>query len=127
MFQQIGNHRQPGFPDFTAEDWLAMAKRLYRLTDHRKIVLDYDLRIAEPFRAAFADKDVDLWPLYEQIKCPTLVIRGALSDLLTRDTWQKMASCGPRAKLAEIEGVGHAPMFQSEDQIAVVRDFLLSA
>ena len=87
----------------------------------------YDPRIAEPFRAAFADKDVDLWPLYEQIKCPTLVIRGALSDLLTRDTWQKMASCGPRAKLAEIEGVGHAPMFQSEDQIAVVRDFLLSA
>jgi pimeloyl-ACP methyl ester carboxylesterase len=87
----------------------------------------YDPRIAEPFRAAFADKDVDLWPLYEQIKCPTLVIRGAESDLLTRETWQKMAACGPRAKLAEIEGVGHAPMFQSVDQIAVVRDFLLSA
>jgi pimeloyl-ACP methyl ester carboxylesterase len=87
----------------------------------------YDPRIAEPFKAAFADKDVDLWPLYEQIKCPTLIIRGAESDLLTRETWQKMGSCGPRAKLAEIEGVGHAPMFQSEDQIAIVREFLLSA
>ena len=87
----------------------------------------YDPRIAEPFKAAFADKDVDLWPLYEQISCTTLVIRGAESDLLTRDTWQKMSSCGPRAKLAEIAGVGHAPMFQSDDQIAVVRDFLLSA
>jgi len=87
----------------------------------------YDPRIAEPFKAAFVDKDVDLWPLYQQIACPTLVVRGAESDLLTRDTWQKMASCGPQAKLAEIPGVGHAPMFQSEDQIAVVRDFLLRA
>lgn len=87
----------------------------------------YDSRIAEPFKAAFADQDIDLWPLYEQVACPTLVIRGEHSDLLTRDTWQRMASCGPRAKLAEIEKVGHAPMFQSEDQIAVVRDFLLSA
>lgn len=87
----------------------------------------YDPRIAEPFKAAYAGQDVDLWPIYERIACPTLVVRGAESDLLTRDTWQKMATCGPRAKLAEIPGVGHAPMFQSEDQIAVVRDFLLSA
>jgi pimeloyl-ACP methyl ester carboxylesterase len=87
----------------------------------------YDPRIDEPFKASFADRDVDLWPLYEQIKCPTLVIRGAESDLLTRETWQRMASCGPRAMLAEIAGVGHAPMFQSEDQISIVREFLLSA
>ena len=87
----------------------------------------YDPRIAEPFKAAFADKDIDLWPLYAAIGCPTLVVRGAESDLLTRDTWRQMGECGPWAKLAEIPGVGHAPMFQSEDQIAVVRDFLLSA
>ncbi len=86
----------------------------------------YDPRIAEPFKAAFADKDIDLWPLYACIACPTQVIRGAESDLLTRDTWQQMGSCGPRAQLAEIPNVGHAPMFQSDDQIAVVRDFLLS-
>ena len=87
----------------------------------------YDPRIAEPFKAAFVDKDIDLWPVYEQIACPTLAIRGAESDLLTRATWQKMSSCGPHAKLAEIPGVGHAPMFQSDEQIAVVREFLLSA
>lgn len=61
------------------------------------------------------------------MRCPTLVIRGAESDLLTRDTWQQMGERGPRAKLAEIPGVGHAPMFLSADQIAVVRDFLLAA
>lgn len=87
----------------------------------------YDPRIAEPFKAAFAGQDIDLWPLYECIACPTLVVRGAESDLLTRDTWQQMGARGPRAKLAEIAGVGHAPMFQSADQIAVVRDFLLGA
>ena len=65
--------------------------------------------------------------MYEAIACPTLVIRGAESDLLTRDTWQAMGSRGPRGKLAEIAGVGHAPMFQSADQIAIVRDFLLAA
>lgn len=87
----------------------------------------YDPRIAEPFKAAFAGQEIDLWPLYERIACPTLVVRGAETDLLTRDTWQRMGACGPRAKLAEIPGVGHAPMFMADDQIAVVRDFLLSA
>jgi len=86
----------------------------------------YDPRIAEPFKAAFVDQDIDLWPIYASITCPTLVVRGAESDLLTRDTWQQMGVCGPQAQLAEIPGVGHAPMFQSDDQIAVVRNFLLS-
>jgi pimeloyl-ACP methyl ester carboxylesterase len=87
----------------------------------------YDPRIAEPFKAAFTGQEIDLWPLYERIACPTLVVRGAETDLLARDTWQRMGACGPRAKLAEIPSVGHAPMFMDGDQIAVVRDFLLSA
>ncbi|TXG94049.1 MAG: alpha/beta fold hydrolase [Rhodocyclaceae bacterium] len=87
----------------------------------------YDPRIAEPFKAAFTGQEIDLWPLYERIACPTLVIRGAETDLLARETWQRMGACGPHAKLAEIPGVGHAPMFMDADQIAVVRDFLLSA
>lgn len=87
----------------------------------------YDPAIAAPFKAAFVDKDIDLWPVYELITCPTMVVRGAESDLLTRETWQAMGERGPRAKLAEIPGVGHAPMFLSDDQIAVARDFLLAA
>lgn len=87
----------------------------------------YDPRIAEPFKAAFVDQDINLWPIYQAVSCPTLVIRGAESDLLTREVWQAMGDCGPRARLAEIAGVGHAPMFQSEAQIEVVREFLLSA
>ncbi|UCV12880.1 alpha/beta hydrolase [Dechloromonas denitrificans] len=86
----------------------------------------YDPQIAAPFKAAFGDQDIDLWPVYEQIVCPTLVLRGADSDLLTRETWQAMGLRGPRARLAEIQGVGHAPMFMTEEQISIARDFLLS-
>ena len=86
----------------------------------------YDPRVSEPFKAAFSGDTIDLWPYFERIVCPTLVVRGAESDLLMRETWEKMGRCGPRAKLAEIPGVGHAPMFLSADQIAVARDFLLA-
>ena len=87
--------------------------------------LHYDPKIAEPFRASMPEKDLELWPLWDAIKCPTLVLRGALSDLLTRDTCDKMAGRGPKAKVVEIPGVGHAPTLMHDDQIKIVRDFLL--
>ena len=87
----------------------------------------YDPQIAAPFRAAFVDQDIDLWPIYERIACPTLVMRGGESDLLRRDTWLQMGQRGPRAKLAEVPGVGHAPTFFSEAAIDIARDFLLAS
>lgn len=86
----------------------------------------YDPRIADGFHASFADEDIALWDIYDRIACPTLAIRGAESDLLARTVWQRMSERGPRAALVEIPGVGHAPMFLDEDQIAIVRDFLFA-
>lgn len=92
-------------------------------------VLHYDPRIAVPFRAVTPESaaagEAAMWRLYDAIACPTLLVRGERSDLLTRETAQAMAQRGPRAKLVEIAGVGHAPMFMHDGQIAVVRDFLL--
>ncbi|GAB4166717.1 MAG: alpha/beta hydrolase [Rhodocyclaceae bacterium] len=87
----------------------------------------YDPAIAVPFRAAMAvpGQDVDLWPLYDAIRVPTLVLRGEHSDLLTRETAREMSGRGPRAELAEAAGVGHAPMMMNEAQLAPVREFLL--
>jgi pimeloyl-ACP methyl ester carboxylesterase len=86
----------------------------------------YDPGIAEPFRQSMGDgKDVELWPIYETVKCPTLLLRGAQSDLLSRETARQMTERGPRAKMVEIPGVGHAPMLMAADQITIVRDFLL--
>jgi len=85
----------------------------------------YDPRIALSLRAlGDANQNADLWPLYEAISCPTLAIHGADSDLLTAEVWQAMATRGPRATLAEVPNVGHAPPFLDEAQIAIVRDYL---
>jgi pimeloyl-ACP methyl ester carboxylesterase len=86
--------------------------------------MHYDPAIAVPFNAELSPKDVELWSFYDAIRCPTLVLRGEQSDLLRRDTAEQMASRGPRAKVVEIKGVGHAPTLLHDDQIAIVRDFL---
>jgi pimeloyl-ACP methyl ester carboxylesterase len=92
-------------------------------------VLHYDPRIGEPFKAvtpeAAAAGEAAMWALYEAITARVLLTRGANSDLLSPATAQRMVRSGPRARLVEFAGVGHAPMFMHDDQIAVVRDFLL--
>jgi pimeloyl-ACP methyl ester carboxylesterase len=85
----------------------------------------YDPRIAEAFREAMPEKDIELWPLYDAVRCPTLVMRGALSDLLSSQTARAMAQRGPKAKVVEIPAVGHAPSLLHPDQISIVRDFLM--
>lgn len=87
----------------------------------------YDPGIGEAFRSMPIVADIDLWDAYRAIQCPTLAIRGAESDLLEHDTLLQMAESGPRARIAEIAGVGHAPMFMDASQIALVREFLLDS
>ncbi len=86
---------------------------------------NYDPLIAEPYRATMPKKDLELWPLYDVVRCPTLVLRGEHSDLLSRQTTQEMASRGPKARVFEVQGVGHAPSLMHDDQIAVIREFLM--
>ncbi len=78
-----------------------------------------------PFNATVPHEDVDLWALYDRIGCPTLVIRGAESDLLLRETVDEMQRRGPRARAVELPGIGHAPTLMHADQIGIVREFLL--
>ena len=84
----------------------------------------YDPRIGDAFKRGPID-DIDLWSMWEAIRRPTLVLRGALSDLLPREAAEEMTRRGPKARLREFAGVGHAPALLSDDQISVVRDFLL--
>ena len=89
----------------------------------------YDPAIAVSFRAITPEMaaagEALLWQSYERISCPTLLLRGAESDLLSRATAQAMTERGPRARLHEFAGVGHAPMLVQPEQRAVVRGFLL--
>jgi pimeloyl-ACP methyl ester carboxylesterase len=93
-----------------------------------KIRLHYDPAIAQAFKAAPLD-DISLWPVWEAIACPVLVLRGAQSDLLLEETAAEMTRRGAAAarglvQLCTIDGAGHAPALMAADQIAIVRDFL---
>ena len=67
---------------------------------------------------------IDLWPIWDKVRCPVLVIRGGDSDLLTPATVARMRASRPDTRVVEFPGIGHAPWLMSEEQIAVVRDFL---
>ena len=107
-------------------EWRFLTEVVVRQNADGSYRMHYDPRIAEPFKQTMPEGDMELWPVYDQIACPTLVIRGALSDLLSRDTCEKMAARGPKAKLVEFPDVGHAPTLMHADQIDAVRKFLLS-
>jgi pimeloyl-ACP methyl ester carboxylesterase len=103
---------------FLTETWL-------RESDDGSWRPHYDTRIAQAYRASMPENDLELWHIYDAVRCPTLLVRGEYSDVLSRDTAAQMTRRGPRARIAEIRGVGHAPTLLHPDQIAVVRNFLL--
>lgn len=113
------------FGPLTEAHWQHLAQHSLTQDAAGRWRLSYDPDIGQPFRNAYLLKDVDLWPLYESLKCPVLALRGAESDLLQRDAWLAMGERGPRATLAEVPGVGHAPMLMEESQIRLLRDWLL--
>lgn len=122
-----------GFGPHTREQWLALTRPMLRADADAHgggFVPHYDPQIALPFRAITPEAaragEAVLWGMYDAIACPTLLLRGADSDLLTRATAQAMTQRGPRALLREFDGVGHAPMLTSPEQIAAVREFLLA-
>lgn len=111
------------FGPLTDAQWRAMAEKSLRRTDDGMIAQHYDPAIADPLRSNPIE-DVDLWPYWEAITCPTLVLRGAESDLLLPETAQEMTRRGPKAKIVEFAGIGHAPALLEDDQISAVCDFL---
>ncbi|HSA90271.1 MAG TPA: alpha/beta hydrolase [Burkholderiales bacterium] len=105
--------------------WRFLAETWVRRAEDGSFRPHYDTRIAEAYRATMPEKDLELWHLYDAVRCPTLLVRGEQSDLVSRQTAAEMARRGPKARLAEIRGVGHAPTLLQPEQIALVRDFLL--
>ena len=121
-----------GFGPHTREQWLELTRpQLVPDEGHAAggFKSHYDPAIAEAFGAITPELAAAgaalLWQGYERVSCPTLLLRGADSDLLSHDTALAMTQCGPRARLHEFAGVGHAPMLVQRDQRAVVREFLL--
>jgi pimeloyl-ACP methyl ester carboxylesterase len=109
-------------------EWHKLASDVLVRAPGGEWVRHYDLGLAKPFAAITPERaeqdQAALWAAWDAIRCPTLLLRGELSDLLSRATAEEMTRRGPRPSLAEIPGVGHAPTLMHANQIAIVRDFL---
>ena len=107
------------YPGFALEDWLAMAKRLYRLNSAGRIVLDYDMKIAEPFRVPGNEAGPDMWRALDVLKAvPTLIVRGDRSDVLSAATAARMADMLDAGEVVTIADVGHTPTLSEPEAIA---------
>jgi pimeloyl-ACP methyl ester carboxylesterase len=124
------------FGPLTDEQWRRLAVHGSRRSDSGAYALAHDPAIVNGLRrGGYAGVEfgsdylfgIDLWPTWDAVECPTLVLRGAESDLLLESTVRRMQVGGPRVEFVEFAGIGHAPWLKSEDQIAAVRDFILAA
>lgn len=118
------------FGPHSRAQWLALSRPMLR-PDGDGFRLHYDPDLAVPFKSITpeiaAAGEAMTWAAYDAIDCPTLLLRGADSDLLSPATAAAMTQRGPKARLVEFAGVGHAPTLVAAEQIAVVRDFLLES
>ena len=117
------------FGPHTDTEWDKLAADVLRQTDDGQWRRHYDVSLALPFKVMTEESaqqgEAALWAAYDAVRCPVLLVRGAQSDLLTPETAQQMTLRGPRAQLVELPGVGHAPTFMHDDQIALARAFFL--
>ena len=118
------------FGPHTREQWLGLTRPQLTQDAEGFYVPRSDPAIAVPFKAvtpeSAAQGEALLWAAWDSLRIPTLLLRGADSDLLSHATALEMTQRGPRARLVEFEGVGHAPMLVQPDQVQAVREFLLS-
>jgi len=113
------------YPNYAIEDWLRMAKRLYRVNSSGRIVLDYDMKIAEPFRVPGNEAGPDMWPTIDAMNGrPLLIVRGERSDILSEETAAKMVTRVPGAELVTVPGIGHAPTLEEPEAVAGIERLL---
>ena len=112
-----------GYGPLTDAQWEHLVTHGSRQDENGGWRLHYDPKLAEPFKEGFSEP-VALWPLWDLIACPVLILRGGESDILTAETAAEMVARKPGTQLVEFEGVGHAPMLMDPAQIDAVRRWL---
>ncbi len=112
-----------GFGPLTDAEWRHLAEHSAARREDGRFGLNYDQRLAQPMTRGPIE-NLEIWPVWDQIRCPVLVLRGTESDLLLAETAAEMTRRGPKAEVIEIDGTGHAPALMAKDQIAIVRGWL---
>jgi pimeloyl-ACP methyl ester carboxylesterase len=117
----IADVQRDRYPDWGIEQWIAYAKRLCKLTPNGRIVLDYDMRIAEPFKLPGGPADFDLWkPFAALAGIPSLLLHGELSDLLSDATAKRMQADNPALEYVTVPRVGHAPTLDEPKAVEAI-------
>jgi len=117
----VAENNEDVYPHWTITDWLAMAKRLYRLNNAGRIVLDYDMKIAEPFKVPGNEAGPDMWRALEALKAvPALIVRGARSDVLAPATAERMVTLLDDVELVTVPDVGHTPTLDEPAAVAAI-------
>ena len=116
------------FPDYTNEDWADFARRTCRERVDGQVEFAYDPAISQPFNSDETNAvPPDLWPVFDTLSSvPLLIIRGATSDILSRETLLQMKARHPNCQSAEIPRIGHAPMLDEPESLAAIHLFLES-
>jgi pimeloyl-ACP methyl ester carboxylesterase len=121
----IADVQRDRYPDWEIEQWLVYAKRLCKLTPNGRIVFDYDMRLAEPFRTPGGESGFDLWSAYRALAgVPSLLLRGELSDLLSAETVRRMGEENPALEAVTVPRVGHAPTLDEAVAVEAIERFL---
>lgn len=122
----LAENQSDRYPAWGLDDWLVYAKRLCRLTSGGRIVFDYDMRIAEPFKQPQGEAGFDLWPAFRAlVGTPSLVVHGELSDVLSAESVAKMTEAVPSMESVTVPRVGHAPTLDEPEAQAAI-DALLA-
>ena len=106
----------------TDKDWRFFTEHTVRPKKGGGLTLHYDPTISKNF--ADVKEDVSVWPMYDAVTCPTLLLRGVRSDVLSKEIAEQMTQQGPKATLVTFENCGHAPALIDAEQIGVVAEFL---
>ncbi|PZR00071.1 MAG: alpha/beta hydrolase [Cereibacter sphaeroides] len=114
----------PGFADVSPERWMAEARLHYRETAEG-LRITYDPALRESFLAAFQGPEIDAWPLFDACAgLPLALIRGANSDLLSKETAAEMRRRRPDMIYAEVPGRAHVPFLDEPQSLAALQTFL---
>lgn len=106
------------------EGWLKMARATYRQGEDRLLHFDWDVKLAKPLLAQSGNVP-DLWPFFGALRrIPTLVLRGALSDVLSPETFARMALVKPDLERVTVPNSGHVPTLNEPEAAAAIDAFI---
>lgn len=111
------------FGNLSDEEWRHLATTSSIPNGEGGLQLHYDPAIAQVFTSGPVE-DVNLWPIWDQISCPVLVLRGESSDLLSVETAEEMSKRGPGAEVITIPNCGHAPALMDPEQVRIIKEWL---